>query len=155
MPKVVARVVAPQETMPLSLARSSLKEPFPHTQSSWIHKTFSHINQEVEPSTLYFFPSFSSYLFFSSFTFSLDAEPLEMPRIPLSLLIINLIEYSHPNFPKPPFTLFEMPLISSCTPQHSHHLTFFPFIFGIHHHQPQNSSLFNSSLSHEVGNCPS
>ena len=59
---------------------------------------------------------------------------------------------SHPKFPKPSLhTLFENPFIPTSSLSICTTSFFFPSSFGISHHQPWNSSLFNSSFSHKAG----
>ena len=67
MPKAVVGVVALQETMPPSLTRSSPTEPAPLLYLLGSTNPLPHRNEEVSPSSLYFFSSFSSSIFFSLF----------------------------------------------------------------------------------------
>ena len=101
--------------------------------SSFLKPVFCH-------SLLYFPISSLSFLFFQS-------------QCPISPTFNrHPSRTSHPKFPKPSLhTLFENPFIPTSSLSICTTSFFFPSSFGISHHQPWNSSLFNSSFSHKVG----
>ena len=146
LPKVVTRVVASQDIMALSLARSSPIEPSPPLPLICL-PGFTKPSHKL--GSLTFYSLFIYFFFFISFLSRFKALRDAKNHPPTTLSVVTLAESPHPKFAKSFLhTLSEMPFIPACTPQHPHHLIFLPL-------QLWNSSSFNFSLRHEVGNCPS
>ena len=84
MPKAVVGVVALQETMPPSLTRSSPTEPSPLLYLLGSTNPLPHRNEEVSPSSLYFFLPF--LLLFFSLSFLITTQKVLFYSLKLTIL---------------------------------------------------------------------